>query len=198
MDVGCSAHGIARAESCVEKPMRIRLARPLGCAAVVLGVLAVAPPMASATTILFTISLTGSQETPSNLSGAAAGGIAAFDSVADTISVSAFFAGLASPATASHIHDGAPGVPGPVIVSFTPFTPAATSGSIVGGPLAFPVADIPDLLAGNTYFNIHDALFPGGEIRGQLIPAVVPEPGTMLLVVGGIAGLVLFGRTKRS
>jgi hypothetical protein len=178
--------------------MRIRLARLLRCGAVILGIMAGASPMASATTILFTISMNGFQETPSNLSGAAGGGIAAFDSVADTISVSVFFAGLAAPATASHIHDGAAGVPGPVIVSFTPFTPAATSGSIVGGPLAFPVADIPDLLAGNTYFNIHDSVFPGGEIRGQLIPAVVPEPGTLLLLSGGIAGLVRSGRTKRS
>ncbi|HVP30390.1 MAG TPA: CHRD domain-containing protein [Myxococcota bacterium] len=140
--------------------------------------------------------MTGSQETPVNASGAAGGGIAPFDSVADTISVSVFFAGLAAPATAWHIHIGAPGVPGPVIVSITPFTPASTSGSIVGGPLAFPVADITDLLAGNTYFNIHDAVFPGGEIRGQLIPAVVPEPGTLSLL--GLATLGLAVARRRS
>jgi len=136
----------------------------------------------------FTISATGAQETPPNGSGAAGGGIASFDSAANTISVSLFFAGLSAPATASHIHVGPPGVAGPVIVSFVPFTPAATAGSIVGGPLAFPVANIPDLFAGATYFNIHNSVFPGGEIRGQLVP--VPEPATVgLLALGTLAFL---------
>lgn len=176
--------------------MHIRWARLLGSAAAMLAILAVATPRASATTILFTISMNGAQEKPPNASGAAGGGIASFDTTTDMISLSVFFAGLAAPATASHIHLGAPGVPGAVIVSFVPFTPAATFGSIVGGPLAFPVADIPDLMAGDTYFNIHDSVFPGGEIRGQLIPAVVPEPSTLLLLGSGIAGLVICGRIR--
>jgi hypothetical protein len=142
----------------------------------------------------FTIAMTGAQETPSNGSFGAGGGVAIFDSAADTISVSVFFTGLSSPATASHIHDGALGVPGPVIVSFVPFTPASTAGSIVGGPLAFPIANISDLLAGNTYFNIHDAVFPGGEIRGQLVP--VPEPTTFALAGLGLGALMIFRRRR--
>jgi hypothetical protein len=153
-----------------------------------LAVLAGIASVCQATITNFTISATGVQETPPNASGAVGGGIAIFDSSADTISVSLFFAGLSAPATASHIHLGVPGVPGPVIVSFVPFTPAATFGSISGGPLPFPVVDIPALLAGNTYFNIHDSVFPGGEVRGQLVP--VPEPATMgLLALGALACL---------
>jgi hypothetical protein len=174
--------------------MRIRLARLFSCAAATIVLLIATPPMAFAATINFTISMTGAQETPPNLSPAVGGGIAQYDTVANTISVSVFFAGLTAPANASHIHVGASGVPGAIIVSFVPFTPAATSGSIVGGPLAFPAANIGDLLAGHTYFNIHDSVFPNGEIRGQLIPTVVPEPSTLLLVGLGTFGIAAMRR----
>jgi hypothetical protein len=159
-----------------------------------LAVLAGIASVCQATITNFTISTTGAQETPPNASGAVGGGIAIFDSSADTISVSLFFAGLSAPATASHIHLGVLGVPGPVIVSFVPFTPAATFGSIVGGPLAFPVADIPALLAGNTYFNIHDPIYPGGEVRGQLVP--VPEPATIALAGLALSAFVARRRAK--
>jgi hypothetical protein len=147
----------------------------------------------------FTIYMTGAQESPANGSLAAGGGIATFDSTANTIDLSVFFVGLSAPATASHIHVGAMGgPPGPVIVSFVPYTPAATGGSIVGVGLAFPVANIPDLMAGNTYFNIHDSVYPGGEIRGQLIPVVVPEPSTLALAGLGLAaaGGIAFKRRQ--
>lgn len=148
----------------------------------------------------FTIYLTGDQENPANASIGAGGGIATFDPVGDTISLSVFYIDLAAPATASHIHVGAPGVNGPVIVSFVPYTPAATSGSIVGNLLPFPVANISDLMAGNTYFNIHDSVYPGGEIRGQLIPvsASVPEPSTLAFAGLGlaVAGVVLQWRRQ--
>lgn len=80
-------------------------------------------------------------------------------------------------------------------MSFVPFTPAVTFGSITGGPLAFPALDVPALLAGNTYFNIHDAVFSGGEIRGQLIP--VPEPPQYATAIGlGLLGLVAYRRVR--
>ena len=144
----------------------------------------------------FTVYLTGAQESPANASLAAGGGVATFDPVANTINLSVYFVGLSAPATASHIHLGAPGVNGPVIVSFVPYTPAATGGSIVGTALAFPVADIPDLLAGNTYFNIHSSTYPGGEIRGQLVP--VPEPSTLALAGLGLVAAAGFVRRRCS
>lgn len=134
----------------------------------------------------FTINLTGSQEVPPTFTSAGGWGTAFYNSSAGTISLSVVFSNLSAVASASHIHLGAPGVNGTVIVSFVPFTPSATAGTISASGLAFPAANVSALLAGNTYFNIHDAVYPGGEIRGQLVP--IPEPVSLALIgVGGLA-----------
>ncbi len=58
----------------------------------------------------------------------------------------------------------------------------------MGGPLPFPVADVPALFASNTYSNIHDSVFPGGEIRGQLLliepPPPTPDSGSTAAMLG--------------
>ncbi len=46
--------------------------------------------------------------------------------------------------------------------------------------------------SGRAYVNIHDATFPGGEIRGFL----VPEPATTGLLAAGL-GLVAVARRRR-
>jgi hypothetical protein len=67
--------------------------------------------------------------------------------------------------TAAHIHSGAMGANGPVIV------PLAKSGddSFVSPP-NFKMSDdqVKAYRAGNTYVNVHSAKNPGGEIRAQL------------------------------
>jgi len=183
---------LIRRAACFGSGTRMRIRLALSCAAAVFVLLVAVAPTATATLITFTINMDGSQEVPPNASAATGIGFATFDDVANTIGVDLSFSGLSSPVTLSNIHLGAAGVLGAVIVSFVP--PGTTSGSILGGPLAFPIADVLDLFAGDTYFNLHDTQFPGGEIRGQLIPT--PEPGTLLLVCTGIAGIVA-RRTKR-
>jgi hypothetical protein len=56
-------------------------------------------------------------------------------------------------------------------------TPASALAALEGG-----------MEDGTAYLNIHTAAFPGGEIRGFLAP--VPEPGTVVLMAIGLAGLV--------
>ena len=52
-----------------------------------------------------------------------------------------------------------------------------------------------DLLAGLWYLNLHTDVFPGGEIRGQVL--AVPEPTTLALFAGGLA-LAMRRKTRRS
>ena len=69
--------------------------------------------------------------------------------------------------TASHIHEGAPGASGPVIV------PLAKHGDneFVSAPDAkLTEAQYAAYKAGNLYVNVHSAKHPGGEIRGQIKP----------------------------
>lgn len=65
---------------------------------------------------------------------------------------------------AAHIHTGASGVNGPVLV---PLSGGPTRWCGVSGRLSD--TGLADLLAGNLYVNTHSAAFPGGEIRGQLL-----------------------------
>jgi hypothetical protein len=121
---------------------------------------------AHAELINFTVSLTGPEEVPPNSSTAAGGGVAVYDTTADSIKSSIFFTGLTSPATASHIHEGAAGANGKVIV---PFTKDGDKFSAPSGAKLTP-EQLKSFKAGNLYVNIHSAAHPGGEVRAQLKP----------------------------
>ena len=71
-----------------------------------------------------------------------------------------------APATAAHIHSGAAGVAGDVVVTLTP---PPTDGSSKGcvSASADLIKDIRQN-PGNFYVNVHNADFPDGAVRGQL------------------------------
>lgn len=75
--------------------------------------------------------------------------------------------GLSGPMTAAHIHSGAAGVAGPVVVGLTPGLPNTLVGEV--DLTAVPVDFLQKLEDKLLYVNAHTAANPSGEIRGQLV-----------------------------
>ncbi|HUF96972.1 MAG TPA: CHRD domain-containing protein [Ilumatobacter sp.] len=72
-----------------------------------------------------------------------------------------------APAAAAHIHKGATGENGPVVVTLSPPT-NGTSAGCVEGLEAGLAADITKFNPSDYYVNVHNAEYPGGAVRGQL------------------------------
>jgi len=161
---------------------------------------------AHADTITYTAIMSGSNEVPPT--GSPATGLTTLSLTGDLLTVSVTWSGLigGNPA-AAHIHCCiAPGSNAPVAIPFTNFPPT-TSGTYtntfdlsllatyngafvtaVGGTVAAAEAALKTGLGDyQAYSNIHNATFPGGEIRGIIV--ATPEPGTFLLLGTGLAGI---------
>lgn len=142
----------------------------------------------------------------------------AFDDVANTVQIDAWFSGLTAPTTASHVHcctavpgTGTAGV-ATQVPTFVLFPLGVTSGTYShlfdlsaastynpafvtangGTPGSAEAVLLAGVVAGRAYLNIHTSAFPGGEIRGFLAP--VPEPASWAMM---IAGFGLLGATLR-
>jgi hypothetical protein len=140
------------------------------------------------------------------------------DTTAHTLFIDFSYSGLLAGVTASHIHcctavagAGTAGV-ATITPTFTGMVLGNTSGSYTntfdttqalawnsayitstgGTPLTAEAALAAGLLADKAYLNIHTTRFPGGEISGFLLPT--PEPATIALMFGGLAGLALLRR----
>lgn len=140
--------------------------------------------------LVYNVNLNGTQSgTGSPATGTAT---VTVDDILNSVGVSLSFSGLTGgPATAAHIHCCvAPGANGPVVIPFTGF-PNATSGTYSNTFTGISAANIAGIEAGQSYINIHDATFPGGEIRGQ----ITPEPATLASLGLGMA--VLLGARAR-
>src|SRR5258706_7805432 len=161
----------------------------------------------------FSATMSGLNEVPPNASNAAGFTRVYLNQGANTLQVFVNYSGLTGGTpSAAHIHCcTAPGSSVGVAVGFPSF-PAALSGAYShifdltdptiyttafktnfgGGTVAgAETALINGLFAGRAYSNIHNQIFPGGEIRGLL---AVPEPASIAMVGFGLAAFGFFRR----
>lgn len=109
------------------------------------------------------VTLSGDQEVPPvKTEGKGSGTI----SVADDGSVTGSVTTTGVKGTMAHIHHGAAGANGPVIV---PFTKDGDTYKAPAGAKLTP-DQMKEFKAGNLYFNVHSDANKGGEVRGQIKP----------------------------
>jgi len=135
--------------------------------------------------IRFHIRLTGDQQVPAVNTTAFGFAEVQFGEDNNTLSFEVVVCNIAN-VIASHIHVGAAGTNGPVVLPFfgssTPFNSTRGCDTLAEGTrksanlVARPEAGINTwtdfinaLIAGNSYVNVHTTAHTGGEIRGQLV-----------------------------
>jgi hypothetical protein len=128
--------------------------------AVALAVLSVA----ATTSTVWTAALSSGQEIPKQaVKNAAAHGLFKATLSGTSLKFTLTFAKLTGPATAAHIHLGAKGVSGNVVVPL-----CAPCSSPVTGTVTISAALQKDFTKHLLYVNVHTKKNPNGEIRGQL------------------------------
>lgn len=115
---------------------------------------------------IFEARLSGAQEVPPVNSAGHGQAELQWNRNSNVLSWKVTFTGLSGEVTGAHIHGPAsPGENAGVVIPFM----TGLSGTITG-QTNLTSAQALDLAAGRWYVNIHTAAFPGGEIRGQLMP----------------------------
>lgn len=149
----------------------------IAAAALLLGVSA----QAQAQTVRLTAVLSGGNEAPAAILTGATGTAEVFVNLATKdVNYTIQIFNIPSGTTAGHFHVGSAGVAGPVVVDLAPPRNISNDYVLTGTATAAslrPNAErgirdwddfIQSLVGGQTYLNIHTAVNPGGEIRGQL------------------------------
>ena len=176
---------------------------------------------ASAALFTYQTTLSGTAESPPNLSPATGFAQVDINTTLHTMSVQATFSGLLGTTTNAHIHccTAIPGSGTVMVATTTPSFPGfplgVTSGTFVntfdltnlasyntafvaahgGTASSAETAFEAGLAAGEAYFNIHTSVVPGGEIRGFL--SAVPEPSTWAMMILGFAGIGFMACRRR-
>jgi hypothetical protein len=127
---------------------------------------------ASNTLVTLKSTMAGANEVPGpgdpNASGST---IVILNSVSGQVCYRITVRGISSPLTAGHIHVGAAGVAGPVVI---PFPAVVGNGPNFAGCTFADPALVANIIANPAgyYTNVHNASFPSGVERGQLQPLI--------------------------
>ena len=144
--------------------MNLNVRRPLFGTACAL--LLVAPASASTHTLF--AQLNGVEEIPATNSLGLGNVEFTVDDVAMTITIaSGSYSGLLTNATLAHVH-GPAAIGANNVIMVNLLATGGTSGTLSGGG-SLSAAEVTQVLAGNTYVNIHTTGLPNGELRGQLL-----------------------------
>ena len=138
--------------------------------------------------VAFNALLGSSQEVPVNASAGSGWAVATIDPALDQLRYYVMYEGLTGAPTASHFHGNANYGTNAGVKVGIPVGPSPLSGTVAYAP-----ADEGAIMAGLWYVNLHTAVNPGGEIRGQLVPRVVPMDATQEVPAGGALASAGFG-----
>lgn len=113
----------------------------------------------------YTATLNAASEVPPNPTAGTGTGTLSVDTSTRMMTARVTTTGV--PGVAAHIHEGAAGVNGPIQIHLA----ESSAGSGVWNATAqLTDAQLTALRAGNLYFNVHTAVYPDGQIRGQIRP----------------------------
>jgi CHRD domain len=173
-----------------------RLSKQQALLAIATAVLVGFAPAARAAIVSYTANLDGPSESPPNASPGIGLAVVDVDASANTMHVHVNFTGLVGTTTASHIHaptlvalTGTAGV-ATTTPYFAGFPIGVTSGTydntldmtlassynssfVTSSGGTVPLAEaalFAAIAAGKAYLNVHSNVYPGGEIRGFLVP----------------------------
>ena len=117
-------------------------------------------PMATNNVTNFTATINGAQQVPANGSAATGTFAGTYDSSNNQLTYTVTFQGLTP--TSAHIHAGAPGATGLVVIPFTSIT------SPITGTVTLSLDQANKLLDNGMYVNMHSNSYTNGEIRGDI------------------------------
>jgi len=114
--------------------------------------------------ITFVANLDGAQEVPAVTTSAKGLGAFHYTIGQTTLDVNVQLTNLSSEITGAHLHTGAVGASGPVIIDLG----SLVTGNRIQGSVTLTIPDIIQLANGLVYVNVHTTDHVDGEIRGQL------------------------------